>query len=67
MHGYAPGEVEPTTDLLLAHKHPGDREQVAEIISRSIAHGEPFSSRHRFIDYPRPGASGDGGRRPHPR
>ncbi|MFE3230031.1 PAS and ANTAR domain-containing protein [Nocardia sp. NPDC059228] len=50
MHGYAPGEVEPTTDLLLAHKHPGDREQVAEIISRSIAHGEPFSSRHRFID-----------------
>ncbi|MFD6357080.1 PAS domain-containing protein [Nocardia tengchongensis] len=50
MHGYTPGEVEPTTDLLLAHKHPDDREQVAEIISRSIAHGEPFSSRHRFID-----------------
>ncbi|WP_281279194.1 PAS and ANTAR domain-containing protein [Nocardia yunnanensis] len=50
MHGYVPGEIEPTTDLLLAHKHPDDRAQVAEIIARSIAAGEPFSSRHRFID-----------------
>ncbi|RMI32378.1 PAS and ANTAR domain-containing protein [Nocardia stercoris] len=50
MHGYTPGEVEPTTDLLLKHKHPGDRDQVAEIIARSLTEGEPFSSRHRFID-----------------
>lgn len=50
MHGYVPGEVEPTTDLLLSHKHPEDREHVAEAIARSIDHGEPFSSRHRFID-----------------
>ncbi|WP_233608539.1 PAS and ANTAR domain-containing protein [Nocardia stercoris] len=50
MHGYTPGEIEPTTDLLLRHKHPGDRDQVAEIIARSITEGEPFSSRHRFID-----------------
>src|SRR5574337_1152278 len=29
MHGYEPGEVEPTTELLLRHKHPEDRERVA--------------------------------------
>ncbi|WP_369634484.1 PAS and ANTAR domain-containing protein [Nocardia sp. JMUB6875] len=50
MHGYQPGEVEPTTDLLLAHKHPDDREHVAETIARSVHEGKPFSSRHRFID-----------------
>ncbi len=50
MHGYTPGEIEPTTELLLAHKHPDDREHVAEAIARSINQGQPFSSRHRFID-----------------
>ncbi len=50
MHGYAPGEIEPTTELLLAHKHPEDREQVAEAIARSLTEGHPFSSRHRFLD-----------------
>ncbi|WP_282778589.1 MULTISPECIES: ANTAR domain-containing protein [unclassified Nocardia] len=50
MHGYAPGEIEPTTELLLAHKHPDDREQVAEAIARSLTQGQPFSSRHRFLD-----------------
>ena len=50
MHGYVPGEIEPTTELLLAHKHPDDREHVAEAIARSADQGEPFSSRHRFID-----------------
>ncbi|WP_408639357.1 PAS and ANTAR domain-containing protein [Nocardia yamanashiensis] len=50
MHGYHPGEVEPTTELLLSHKHPDDRAHVAEAITRSITDGEPFSSRHRFID-----------------
>lgn len=50
MHGYTPGELEPTTDLLLAHKHPEDRDHVAAAIARSINEGEPFSSRHRFVD-----------------
>ncbi|BDT96883.1 putative transcription antitermination regulator [Nocardia sputorum] len=50
MHGYQPGEIEPTTQLLLAHKHPDDRTHVAETITRAIDHGEAFSSRHRFID-----------------
>ncbi|WP_442790079.1 PAS and ANTAR domain-containing protein [Nocardia sp. CDC160] len=50
MHGHRPGAVHPTTELLLAHKHPDDREHVASIIERSREHGEPFSSRHRIVD-----------------
>ncbi|WP_153348626.1 PAS and ANTAR domain-containing protein [Nocardia aurantia] len=50
MHGYTPGQVEPTTELILSHKHPDDRDHVAELITRSVEHGEPFSGRHRFLD-----------------
>ncbi|WP_067983792.1 PAS and ANTAR domain-containing protein [Nocardia caishijiensis] len=50
MHGYTPGEVEPTTELLLSHKHPDDRDVVAGLIDRAITEGAPFSSRHRFLD-----------------
>ncbi|GAB2535096.1 PAS and ANTAR domain-containing protein [Nocardia heshunensis] len=50
MHGHLPGAVQPTTELLLAHKHPEDREQVATILARSVDNGEPFSSRHRIVD-----------------
>ncbi len=49
MHGYEPGQVEPTTELLLQHKHPEDRERVAAVLDRVIS-GKPFSSRHRIID-----------------
>jgi PAS domain S-box-containing protein len=49
MHGYKPGQVEPTTELLLSHKHPDDRAEVAEILRRVTA-GGLFSSRHRIID-----------------
>ncbi|MBF6298948.1 PAS and ANTAR domain-containing protein [Nocardia amamiensis] len=50
MHGYAPDTVTPTTELLLAHKHPEDREHVAEAIEKSVRNAEPFCSRHRIID-----------------
>ncbi|MFE2994710.1 PAS and ANTAR domain-containing protein [Nocardia sp. NPDC059246] len=50
MHGYPPGAVSPTTDLLLSHKHPEDRVQVASMIARSVNDALPFSSRHRIID-----------------
>ncbi|AFM17473.1 RNA-binding protein with PAS domain [Mycolicibacterium chubuense NBB4] len=50
MHGYAPGTVQPTTELVLSHKHPGDKSTVAEIIDRVRHHGAAFSSRHRIID-----------------
>ena len=49
LHGYEPGTVTPTTELLLSHKHPEDRQQVAAVLDR-VVEGEPFSSRHRIID-----------------
>ncbi|MGX9672247.1 PAS and ANTAR domain-containing protein [Mycobacterium sp. HM-7] len=49
MHGYELGEVEPTTELLLSHKHPDDRAKVAEILKR-VQTGGLFSSRHRIVD-----------------
>jgi hypothetical protein len=46
MHGYEPGTVTPTTDLVLSHKHPDDLAQVRALLSQTSA---PFSSRHRII------------------
>jgi hypothetical protein len=45
MHGYEPSDVEPTTDLVLSHKHPDDLATVKGLLKRSSA---PFSSRHRI-------------------
>jgi len=50
MHGYEPGAVTPTTELILSHKHPDDRAAVAEVVEQVLRHGAPFSSRHRIID-----------------
>jgi len=36
MHGYAPGTVTPTTELVLSHKHPDDYEQVASILREFV-------------------------------
>ena len=50
MHGYQPGTITPTTELVLSHKHPDDRDQVAAIID-GITHSRgALSSRHRIID-----------------
>jgi hypothetical protein len=50
IHGFAPHEVVPTTDLVLAHKHAEDRDHVREVLSTVAATGEPFSSVHRIMD-----------------
>lgn len=50
MHGYEPGTVTPTTELVLAHKHPADRPQVAASIDTMIRRRQPFSTRHRIVD-----------------
>jgi PAS domain S-box-containing protein len=50
IHGYEPGTVTPTTDLVLAHKHPDDRGQVAATIDQILNTHEAFSTRHRIID-----------------
>jgi PAS domain S-box-containing protein len=49
LHGYEPGTVTPTTELLLSHKPPDDRQDVAAVLDR-VAEAEPFSSRHRIVD-----------------
>lgn len=50
MHGYEPGSVIPTTELLLSHKHPDDRAHVQDLLDRALHSKISFSSRHRFID-----------------
>jgi hypothetical protein len=50
MHGYEPGSVVPTTNLLLSHKHPEDRAHVQDLLDYALRSGESFSSRHRFVD-----------------
>ena len=32
MHGYPPGSVTPTTEMVLAHKHPDDYRQIADTL-----------------------------------
>ncbi len=50
MHGYRPGTVSPTTDLVLAHKHPDDNATVGDLILQVYRQGTAVSSRHRIID-----------------
>ncbi|WP_410599634.1 PAS and ANTAR domain-containing protein [Amycolatopsis sp. lyj-90] len=50
LHGYAPGTVQPTTELLLSHKHPEDRDTVAGTLAATVRDGTAFCSRHRIID-----------------
>ncbi len=49
LHGYRPGTVTPTTELVLAHKHPEDREQIAHRLTEIRDNHQAFSSRHRII------------------
>jgi hypothetical protein len=50
MHGYEPGTVIPTTELVLAHKHPEDRGEVAKTIDEMLLARRAFSTRHRILD-----------------
>ncbi len=50
LHGYQPGTVTPTTDLVLSHKHPADYQQVAATLDEVRRSHQTFSTRHRIID-----------------
>ncbi|OBG67187.1 MULTISPECIES: PAS and ANTAR domain-containing protein [unclassified Mycobacterium] len=50
IHGYEPGTVTPTTELVLSHKHPDDRGQVAATIDQIVNTRQAFSTRHRIVD-----------------
>jgi hypothetical protein len=50
MHGYQPGTVTPTTELVLSHQHPDDYHQVAATLDDVRRHLRPFSTNHRIVD-----------------
>lgn len=50
LHGYEPGTVTPTTELVLAHKHPDDRNHIAATLDDILRNDGAFSTRHRIID-----------------
>jgi len=50
MHGYLPGTVNPTTEMVLAHKHPDDYRHIADTLDLIRQSCQAFSSRHRIID-----------------
>lgn len=41
---------DPTTELVLSHKHPADRPQVIDGINDMIRRRQAFSVRHRIVD-----------------
>ena len=50
IHGYVRGEVVPTLDLILAHKHPEDRGPIVAVLDglrKDGGHGAVF---HRILD-----------------
>lgn len=50
MHGYEPGTARPTTEMVLAHKHPEDGGQVAATLAGVRRTATAFSTRHRIVD-----------------
>ncbi|MCB0935747.1 MAG: PAS and ANTAR domain-containing protein [Mycobacterium sp.] len=50
IHGYEPGTVTPTTELVLSHKHPQDHARLVESLEHIRTARQAFSSRHRIID-----------------
>lgn len=49
LHGFAPGEVVPTTELLVSHLHPEDRDRVSEQLQRCAGDGVAFASQCRIV------------------
>ena len=47
LHGFEPGEVVPTTSLVLAHKHPADRARVRDRRERARGAGRAGLRRSR--------------------
>ena len=50
IHGYEPGEIPATTDVLLHHKHPDDRDRAAAVLDNVLRDGGVFSCYHRVIN-----------------
>lgn len=49
IHGFEPGEVVPTTELVMRHIHPEDIEAAHESREQVVERQEPFSYLHRIV------------------
>ncbi len=49
IHGFEPGDVVPTTDLVMRHLHPEDVEAAWESREQAVDRQEPFSFLHRIV------------------
>lgn len=50
IHGFEPGQVVPTTDLLMSHKHPDDVAEVQQCLERAMREAERVACLHRVVD-----------------
>ena len=50
IHGFVPGAVVPTLELLLAHKHPKDRDSIRKLVTGLLETGGQGAVFHRLID-----------------
>ncbi len=49
IHGFEPGDVVPTTELVMRHIHPEDVEAAWESREQVVERQEPFSFLHRIV------------------
>jgi len=50
IYGFAPGDVVPTTELILAHQHPEDRAEVEQVFTDAFETGTPHTLWDRIRD-----------------
>lgn len=50
IHGFRRGDVVPTTQLVLAHQHPDDRDSFYQVLESALSGSEYAVSHHRVID-----------------
>lgn len=50
IHGFEPGEVVPSTELVVAHKHPDDVDRARKVLEAALGSGTPFSLWHHVVD-----------------
>jgi hypothetical protein len=50
LHGYSPREIPATTQALMHHKHPEDRERAAGVFAAVVRDGGTYSCYHRIVD-----------------
>jgi hypothetical protein len=50
IHGIEPGELAPSTDLVMSHMHPDDRDAAWTSREGNVADRAPFTFSHRIVD-----------------